>query len=363
MTGEELHRIVREAVLATGRVASLGPGDDQKDLARLGLDSMAALDIITDVEDRLGVIVDDRQALRLRTIEAIAAYLATLAAPTAPAPSPAGPPALVLSTATFPCLSSHDLLGRLLLPLALAQELLVEAFCARHPADAVELVDLRVERPLIVPRDGERGGRLTLTDRPDGSCDGALGLETGPACFAARLRTAGALTPLPGRLPAPARWLGAELYEGLLPHGEHLRCRFGPCTFGPDLVELHLEEQSRDRELIAGRPGTSLRTRPVLIDGLLQACGLHALRSDGVMTLPERIAVARLDLRALGMGGPLECRVRRTGVLRYDVSACAADGSPALELTGVALGAVGAVDTAGPRARLESLLAGGGWSR
>ena len=78
MTREEILPIVREAVLATGKVKSLGANDDFTDLGKLGLDSMAALDLITEVEDRLGVIVDDRQALRLRNVDAIATYLATL---------------------------------------------------------------------------------------------------------------------------------------------------------------------------------------------------------------------------------------------------------------------------------------------
>ena len=362
MSQEKIRRVVREAVVVTGRVKALSEGDDHVDLVTFGIDSMAALGIINDVEDRLGVVVDDRAALRLRTIEAIVAYLEALAGRADPAPmlpAQAAVRPVEISLATHPFLASHRILGHLLFPFAMALELFVSEWRSRTSGESVQIEDLVVGHPLVIPPDGARTVQLCLRPVGNATFEADLRQDGSRPFYSCRLSVA----PLPGGVEPPpwreqGRWLGEELYEGLLPHGEHFHCRFGFHHFGPGGVRSLLSEQDRARAMLASVPSSGLSTRPCLIDGVLQLCGLHALRYSRSFVLPEKAALLKLHLPSLAAPEELLVDIKEAGPLNYDVVGAAAGGRPALEIVGLQFSAasVEASQADAARARLEKLL-------
>ncbi|MBI5546571.1 MAG: acyl carrier protein [Deltaproteobacteria bacterium] len=109
MASPDLFATVARAVASSGRlkVPALEPTHYRTDLADLGVDSMAALGIISEIEDSLGIVVDDRDALKLRNIEAIVGYLEDLVR-SAPPPDERG--ATQVKSLSF-SLTSHPYLG------------------------------------------------------------------------------------------------------------------------------------------------------------------------------------------------------------------------------------------------------------
>jgi acyl carrier protein len=70
-----------EIVLASIRArAGIELTQDQfdDDLVGLGVDSLAAIDVANDMEEALGIVIDDREIVRFRTVNMIARYFETL---------------------------------------------------------------------------------------------------------------------------------------------------------------------------------------------------------------------------------------------------------------------------------------------
>ncbi|MBI5546572.1 MAG: polyketide synthase dehydratase domain-containing protein [Deltaproteobacteria bacterium] len=220
---------------------------------------------------------------------------------------------------------------------------------------------MRVEHPLVIPADRERQAQLGLEPTAAGSeCEASLRQDASRVFFSARMRSAELACPkVQERPPPPGRWLRMEPYEGLLPHGEHFRCALALRRFDAEGVELHLSELSGHLELAQGKSSRSMLTRPTLLDGMLQVCSLHALRTRGTWGLPQSAQRVLLVAGGLGRSDALDCRICLVEEGRYDVLACSEDGSPVVEIGGLSLAeAADRDDCELARQRLERLLQG-----
>ncbi len=64
-----------EILAAVSRVPVDRIEPDMELVANLGLDSAKALELLVELEDRLGVVIDDDDAARLNTVGDVLAYL------------------------------------------------------------------------------------------------------------------------------------------------------------------------------------------------------------------------------------------------------------------------------------------------
>jgi len=67
-------------ILAEQADLELTPERYDADLIALGLDSIVAIDIANELEAALGLVIDDREIYRFRTVNSILAYFERLAA-------------------------------------------------------------------------------------------------------------------------------------------------------------------------------------------------------------------------------------------------------------------------------------------
>jgi hypothetical protein len=120
--------------------------------------------------------------------------------------------------------------------------------------------------------------------------------------------------------PSPASFggchpvfLGEASYGSFLPHGPHFQCRLDP-------VE---ETETRVMGWLAGYTSTLAFSteagpdlpllNPGLIDGLLQACAMIAIRHHNRFILPVGASVLRADARSLSGDGPVYVSIEMEG--------------------------------------------------
>lgn len=72
MDADTLKAEVRELILEIAELAAL---DDDKPLRELGVDSMVALEIITAIERKYGIKVEESELTQIRTLSSITALL------------------------------------------------------------------------------------------------------------------------------------------------------------------------------------------------------------------------------------------------------------------------------------------------
>lgn len=77
LTREQLIALVTETIFEVAKIR-IPPDQYGADLFQLGLDSLKAIQVVNNLEDRLDVMIDDSHLRRLTSIHAIAAFFETL---------------------------------------------------------------------------------------------------------------------------------------------------------------------------------------------------------------------------------------------------------------------------------------------
>ncbi|HLE96838.1 MAG TPA: KR domain-containing protein, partial [Candidatus Thermoplasmatota archaeon] len=244
------------------------------------------------------------------------------AAPSGPSPVPqvAQPPTLTLDPAKDAWLLDHAVEGVPYLPGVYGVALFEDA------CDGAPLEDVRFEYPVKFLR----GRARTMRVERDGAALSLATEGTGARVhFRARVAARSAGAPQPARAPQVHGAVDASAIYARFFHGPAFRV-LASARVGPAGVVAR-----------GGAPSPSA-ARNLDVEAGLQAAGLHALATAGVMALPH--GVARLERFARAAPGALELRAAlrgaKDGVWTYDVEAIA-DGRLAYRLSGLSLIAIG----------------------
>ena len=220
---------------------------------------------------------------------------------------------IAVSVARYPFLRDHRVKGKIVVPVALVTEWLLQAAALARPGVTVRaLRDLQVMKAVFVPETPAAVVLLELTTRP--RPDGAIEIRIadaagGPAHYAAVADFATGAAP-PSALPPPSGldWQpfdfdAAGAYAGRLFHGPEFQVIRQLDGWSRDSAALTLENRA-----LATNGAGPWKLGPALLDGALQAAVLWALKAHGTSSLPLRIAELSLT-RPARAGETLSCRL------------------------------------------------------
>jgi glycine C-acetyltransferase len=290
--------------------APLTVSDLKNDITQLGLDSLAAIDIVANLERCFHLIIDDREIIRFRSIQSVLQHLRALmhggeAEVSAHARTRESfveeqkqterlTPDVVLeqkvpwrvSAASHPLLVSHRLGGHPILPFVdFVNDVLMCASVQRGDnRGAVVLEKLNVENPIVV-RDGNERSFSVLTRQKENRTDlewsdashtyarACVLFKNESSCFQRHTLGQNEINLI----------MGSELYSAILPHGRQLQCVFHWKSLSSGHFECRIEAQ--------GDLGFSKECalNPAVFDGVLQACALYTLMFGGETILPRQV--------------------------------------------------------------------------
>ncbi|HEU4394088.1 MAG TPA: KR domain-containing protein, partial [Planctomycetota bacterium] len=278
------------------------------------------------------------------------------AAPPSPPPPPAPPPATGLARAfdlavdaeRMPCLRSHRLDGRCVVPAALLVEWLAHGALHGNPGMAFHgLEDFRVLKGVVL-EEGAAAAVRVLAGRPEeraGLFAVAVEIRSTGARETVHARgtalLGGALPAAPAAGPAPALPVDprapAALYDGLLFHGPDLRGIEAIDGLGPAGVVLRSRPAPAPREWLRAPMRAAWIADPLAIDVAFQGAILWSDRNGGEPCLPTGFGRLLVWRRAFPREG---CRVvlrhldRRGAHLRFDCDFLDGTGALAARIEG-----------------------------
>jgi acyl transferase domain-containing protein/NADP-dependent 3-hydroxy acid dehydrogenase YdfG len=202
---------------------------------------------------------------------------------------------IAVSAERYPFLLDHVVKGKIVVPVALVTEWLLQAAALARPGAALRaLRDVQVMKAVFVHEDAAQPTLLELTTRP--RADGAVEIRiadpaAGKAHYAA-IADYGVGTTARLALPAQngAGWRdfsfdAAGAYDGRLFHGKEFQVIRELGTWSREAATMTL-----DNRTLTHAGTEAWKIGPALFDGALQAAVLWSLEAHGKSSLPLRIA-------------------------------------------------------------------------
>jgi len=250
---------------------------------------------------------------------------------------------IAVSAERYPFLLDHVVKGKIVVPVALVTEWLLQAAAlARPEATLRALRDVQVMKAVFVHEDAAQPTLLELTTRP--RADGAVEIRiadpaSGKAHYAA-IADYGVGTTARVALPAQngAGWRdfsfdAAGAYDGRLFHGKEFQVIRELGTWSRDAATMTL-----DNRTLTHAGTEAWKIGPALFDGALQAAVLWSLEAHGKSSLPLRIAELSFT-RAAHSDETVSCQLtgrEQAGVGAVtDIDCVDADGAAIFSLRGV----------------------------
>ncbi|TDD61686.1 SDR family oxidoreductase [Kribbella antibiotica] len=240
---------------------------------------------------------------------------------------------------SHPYLAGHTIAGTPVLPMVLALEWFAAAVHQWRPDPApLTLREVSVLRKVAVDRFAERGHRLRVEGRPDGS---VLALELLGEHGELHYRAFGEASTVPPGVHEPIAGEGSGNRELTVYDGTVL-------FHGPEFQVVRSLDILRDDGAAgtlaglaeAGWPGQGWHTDPAMIDGGLQLALVWGHQVLGGAALPMSVREFRLYRRG-PVDGLVSCVVRSRGrtttTAECDITFHEMDGTPRAELLGVGL--------------------------
>ena len=251
---------------------------------------------------------------------------------------------LVISSVSYPHLSSHAVKGVPVFPVALALEAFARiARSARPDLRLAALKDLRVLKGIRVDDFEGRGTRLEISCEQIANGSGAqlsceLRSRGGPAHYRAIAEMTDRNTPNPSpsgveAAPSGAPWSNDEFYGPVLFHGPQFQVLKGVPSVGPQ-GGWAVVASTQDIGWIGGPYATD----PAAVDGGLQMAILMGMRALGKTSLPTGVEALTLFMDG-PLKGPFHCSIKSRSVSDLktvsDAIVRTEDGRAVCELRGI----------------------------